>query len=63
MVDGQVVERPRVGHRFFKSQNFVLVIKTWLKVETGRGQLGGLVEPSEGKGGESVVAIPRFSIW
>jgi hypothetical protein len=63
MVDGQVVERPRASHMFFKTQNFVLVVKTWLKVETGWGQLGGLVEPSEGKSGESVVAILRFSIW
>jgi hypothetical protein len=30
------------------------------KMETGRGQLGGPVEPSKGKGGESVVAILRF---
>jgi hypothetical protein len=30
------------------------------KMETGRGYLGGLVEHSEGKGGESAVAIPRF---
>jgi hypothetical protein len=30
------------------------------KMETGRGHLGGLVEHSEGMGGESVVAIPRF---
>jgi hypothetical protein len=27
------------------------------------GSLGGLLEPSEGKGGKSVVAIPRFSMW
>jgi hypothetical protein len=27
------------------------------------GPLGGSVKPSEGKGGESVVAIPRFSMW
>jgi hypothetical protein len=26
------------------------------------GPLGGSVEPSEGKDGESVVAIPRFSM-
>jgi hypothetical protein len=35
----------------------------WLmsdKMETGRGQLGGLVEHLEGKGGESVVSILRF---
>jgi hypothetical protein len=30
------------------------------KMETGRGHLGGSVEHSEGKGGESVVAIPIF---
>jgi hypothetical protein len=33
------------------------------KMETGRRQLGGLVEHSEGKGGESAVAILRFSVW
>jgi hypothetical protein len=62
-VDDRVVERPCGGHRFFKTQNFGLVVKTWLKLETGRGQLGGSVEPSEGKGGESAVAILRFSMW
>jgi hypothetical protein len=30
------------------------------KMETERGHLGGLVEHSEGKGRESVVAILRF---
>jgi hypothetical protein len=30
------------------------------KMETGRSHLGGPVEHSEGKGGESVVAILRF---
>jgi hypothetical protein len=30
------------------------------KMETGRAQLGGPVEHSEGKGGESAVAILRF---
>jgi hypothetical protein len=58
-----VVERPRGGHWFFKTQNFGLVVKTWLKVETGRGQLGGSVEPLEGKSGESDVTILRFSMW
>jgi hypothetical protein len=62
MVDGRVVERPRGGYRFFKTQNFGLVVKTWLKVETGRGQLGGSVEPSKGKDGESAVVILRFSM-
>jgi hypothetical protein len=58
-----VIERPRGGHRFFKTQNFGLMVKTWLKVETGQGQLGGSVEPSKGKGGESAVVILRFSMW
>jgi hypothetical protein len=58
-----VVKRLCGGHRFFKTQNFGLVVKTWLKVKIGRDQLGGSVEPSEGKGGESVVAILRFSMW
>jgi hypothetical protein len=50
MVDGRVVERPRGGHRFFKTQNFGLVVKTWLKWRPGgatRGkgrQLVGKVE-------------------
>jgi hypothetical protein len=35
----------------------------WIKMETGRGHLGGSVEPSEGKSGESDVAILRFSMW
>jgi hypothetical protein len=30
------------------------------KMEIRRGQLGGLVEHSEGKGGKSTMAIPRF---
>jgi hypothetical protein len=32
-------------------------------METEQGHLGGSVERSEGKGGESVVAILRFSMW
>jgi hypothetical protein len=32
----------------------------WIKMGTGRGHLGGSVEHSEEKGGESVVAILRF---
>jgi hypothetical protein len=35
----------------------------WIKMETERGHLGGSVKPSEGKGGESDVAITRFSMW
>jgi hypothetical protein len=32
----------------------------WIKMEIERGHLGGSVEHSEGKGGESAVAILRF---
>jgi hypothetical protein len=32
-------------------------------METGRDHLGGSVEPSEGKGGESDIVIPRFPMW
>jgi hypothetical protein len=31
-----VFERPRGGHRFFKTQHFGLVVKTWLKWRSGR---------------------------
>jgi hypothetical protein len=60
MVDGRVVRRPCGGHRPpFKLEpwNLCLMLD---KMETGRGQLGGPVEHSEGKGGGSVVAILRF---
>jgi hypothetical protein len=30
---------------------------------TGWGHLGGSVEPSEGKGGESAMAILMFPLW
>jgi hypothetical protein len=30
-----VVERPRGGHRLFKTQYFGLVVKTWLKWRLG----------------------------
>jgi hypothetical protein len=33
------------------------------KNEDWTGPLGGSVEPSEGKDGESDVAISRFSMW
>jgi hypothetical protein len=39
MVDGQVVKRPRGRHRFFKTQHFGLVVKTWLN-EDRAGPLG-----------------------
>jgi hypothetical protein len=35
----------------------------WIKIETERDHLGGSVEHSKEKGGESVVAILRFSMW
>jgi hypothetical protein len=39
MVDDQVVERPSGGHRFFKTQHFDLVVKTWLNGDRA-GPLG-----------------------
>jgi hypothetical protein len=53
-----VVERPRVNNRCLYTYCYWRLILD--KVETGWGHLGGLVEHSEGKGGESVVAILRF---
>jgi hypothetical protein len=32
-------------------------------METEQGHSGGSVEPSEGKGRESAVAVPRFNMW
>jgi hypothetical protein len=32
---GRVVKRPCGGHRFFKTQNFGLVVKTWLNWRPG----------------------------
>jgi hypothetical protein len=58
-----VVERPRVGYRCLNTPSNVVdkmdsnVVD---KMVTGRGHLGGPVEHSEEKGGESVVAISRF---
>jgi hypothetical protein len=34
-IDDRVVERPRGGHRFFKAQNFSLVVKAWLNWRLG----------------------------
>jgi hypothetical protein len=53
-----VVERPRGGNRCLYTHYHRSLILD--KIETGRGHLGGLVEHSEGKGRESVVAILRF---
>jgi hypothetical protein len=52
-----VVERPRVSNR---------CLNTHLCLDKNgdrAGPLGGSVEPSNRKGGESAVAIPRFSMW
>jgi hypothetical protein len=46
-----------IGPFKLKSWNMCLMSD---KMETGQGQLGGPVEHSEGKDGESVVAILRF---
>jgi hypothetical protein len=54
-----VVERPRVGNRCLYTHGYWRLILD-KKMETVRGHLGGSVEHSEGKGGESAVAIPRF---
>jgi hypothetical protein len=56
-----VVERPRAGNRCLNTQ-FNLDINVD-KNGDRVGPLGGLVEPSEGKGGESDMAILRFSMW
>jgi hypothetical protein len=54
-----VVKRPRVGNRYnsYSHCYWRLMLD---KLETGWGHLGGSVEHSEGKGGETVVAILRF---
>jgi hypothetical protein len=39
------------------------ISKCCLKNLRPDGAIRGSVEPSEGKGGESVVAIPKFSMW
>jgi hypothetical protein len=41
----------------------VLVVKCGVDSLRLGWPLGGSVEPSEGKGGESTVAILRFSMW
>jgi hypothetical protein len=62
-VDGQVVERPRDGHRFFKTQHFGLVVKTWLNGNWA-GPLGergdswpGRLESGMWKAGTSKVGL------
>jgi hypothetical protein len=62
MVDGRVVERPRDGHRFFKTQHFGLITGTWLKWKLG-GAIRGKWRQLVGKVGEWVcgnMAPPRL---
>jgi hypothetical protein len=53
-----VVKRPHVGNMCLYTHCYWRLMLD--KMETGRGNLGGPVEHLEGKGGESVVVIPRF---
>jgi hypothetical protein len=53
-----LVERPRVGNRCLYTHYYWRLILD--KMETGWSHLWGLVDHSEGKGGESVVSILRF---
>jgi hypothetical protein len=54
----RVVERPRVGNRCIYTHCYWRLMLD--KMETGRSHLGEPVEHSEGEGGESAMAIPRF---
>jgi hypothetical protein len=56
-----VVERPRVSYRCLNTHCYWMLMLD--KNGDRTGPLGGSVEPLEGKGGESVVAILRFSMW
>jgi hypothetical protein len=53
MVDGRVVERPRGGHGFFKTQYVGLITETWLKWRPG-GATRGKWRQLVGKVGEWV---------
>jgi hypothetical protein len=57
-----VVERPRVDNRCLNTLDYPWILMLD-KNEDRVGPLGGSVELSEGKDGESVVAIPGFSMW
>jgi hypothetical protein len=57
-----VVERPRVDNRCLNT-HIIFWILMLDKNEDQMEPLEGSMEPSKGKGGESVVAILRFSIW
>jgi hypothetical protein len=50
MVDGRVVERPRGGHRFFKTQHFGLIAGTWLNGDRA-GPLGERGDSWSGRSG------------
>jgi hypothetical protein len=54
----RVVERLRVGNRCLYTHCYWRLMLD--KMEAGWGHLGGPVEHSEGKGGESAMATPRF---
>jgi hypothetical protein len=54
-----VVGRPHSSHRPLKLEPWNMCLMSD-KRETGRGQLGGPVEQSKGKGGVSAMAILRF---
>jgi hypothetical protein len=57
-----VVERPLVSNRCINTHIIIIILDSNVvdKMETERSHLGGSVEHSEGKGGKSDVAIPRF---
>jgi hypothetical protein len=57
-----VVKRPRVDNRCLNT-HIIFYILMLDKNRDWMGLLGGSVEPSDGKGGESVMAIPRSSMW
>jgi hypothetical protein len=57
-----VVERPRVGNRCLNILDYPWILMLDKNGDRA-GPLGGSVKPSEGKVGESAVAILRFSIW
>jgi hypothetical protein len=57
----RVVERSRVGHSCLNTHCYSRLMLD--KNGDRAGHLWGSVEPLEGKGGESVVAILRFSMW
>jgi hypothetical protein len=57
MVDVRVTERPHDDNRFFKTQNFGLVVKTWSNWRLG-GAIRGKWRQLIGKVGEWVCGKP-----